>query len=479
MDDEPSWFQHLVWRDADDSARIGANDHISFQQLHLLYEGPDNADGWIVGSHNPDSWTFHDGAFASSSPGSLGRDFNLSESSTIEFDLAWSDAFELLVSIYSDAVDQLEYGNSYMLEFRRDSVNNQVSLRHIDMNRQTPIRNFGSAPLPDPGGKNKVRVTIQSNKDEGTVAVFVDNVLVKRWKDDNGFSATGGGLLFQQMGGANTEVRLSNFRISQWQGRYEPETSVITTNVDVIRFINHDQASGKITAIKDGKVALALGDTVLHIPIQRVTQINFAAAPAVAATRVRGKCAPGFRLAAIFPFNWKNGRTGRFRVGAPFSARWLFSRGKSVNWNLILTTPNRPLPWLATRNLKGSMNKITRLLPCRALFVLAVALSSGAAPATNAPADSLIFRNGDLLYGNLLAIDAPSTVQWQHPDAVQPIDFKQNSIAEIDFPESAHSAAPSNNACRLVLADGDSLEGNLISCDHSALVLQNVVCRSA
>jgi hypothetical protein len=250
----------------------------------VLYEGPDNPDGWIVGSHNPDSWTYRDGAFISGAPGSLGRDFNLTNSSTIEFDLAASDAFEMLVSIYSDAVDHLDFGNSYMVEFRRDQTDDQVSLRHIDMNRQIPIRNFGSAPMPKRAGNGKIRVTIQANKEAGTVAVLVDNTLVKRWKDDSGFISSGGGLLFQELGGPGTEVKLSNFRISQWQGRYEPDTSVLVTNVDVLRFINHDQAAGRITGINGGKLALALGETILQIPMQRVTQINFAAAPAAAAT---------------------------------------------------------------------------------------------------------------------------------------------------------------------------------------------------
>lgn len=250
----------------------------------VLYEGPDNTDGWVIGSHNPDSWTFRDGAFTSGSPGSLGRDFGLTGSSTIEFDLAWNDAFELLVNIYSDAVDHLEYGNSYMLEFRHDQSGNQVNLRHVDIDRQLPLRNFGSAPLPVVAGRNKVRITIQSNKNEGTISVFADNVLVKRWKDDGGFSPSGGGLLFQQLGSMNTQVKLSNFKISQWQGRYEPETAAIVTNIDVVRFINHDQAAGKITGIDAGKLALSLDDTVLQIPIQRVTQINFASAPAAAPT---------------------------------------------------------------------------------------------------------------------------------------------------------------------------------------------------
>ncbi len=247
----------------------------------MLYDGPGDAAGWIIGSHNPESWTFRDGSFISGSPGSLGRNFNLSGSSTVEFDLAWGGLFELLVNIYSDAVDRLEYGNSYVLEFRRDEVN----LRHIDMARQIPLRNFGSVPLPNPAAKNKLHIIIQSNKEEGTVAVFVDNVLAKRWKDENGFSATGGGLLFQQMGGPGAVLKLSNFKISQWQGRYEPETSAVMTNVDVIRFINHDHATGKIAGITGGNVTLALGETLLQIPIQRVTQINFAASPVAAATR--------------------------------------------------------------------------------------------------------------------------------------------------------------------------------------------------
>jgi hypothetical protein len=250
----------------------------------VLYEGPDNGDGWIVGSHNPESWTFRDGSFISSSPGSLGRDFDLTGSSTIEFDMAWSDVFELLVSIYSDAVDHLDFGNSYMLEFRHDQSKNEVSLRHVDMNQQVPLRSFGAAPMPVQPDKSKVRITIQSNKEEGTIAVYVDNVLAKRWKDDNGFTAGGGGVLFQQVGGPNTQVKLSDFRISRWQGRYEPETSSIATNADVIRFINHDQAAGKIAGIDDCRLSLALGDTLLQIPIQRVTQINFAAAPLAAET---------------------------------------------------------------------------------------------------------------------------------------------------------------------------------------------------
>jgi hypothetical protein len=126
------------------------------------------------------------------------------------------------------------------------------------------------------------------------------------------------------------------------------------------------------------------------------------------------------------------------------------------------------------------MNSIARIVPSLAGLALAAALASSApaqlppksSPATNTAPDSLLFRNGDLLYGQLLAIDPPSAVQWRHPDAAQPIEFKPDTIAQIDFPAPTNSAAPSNNACRLLLANGDSLEGALVSCDREAVVLQ-------
>jgi hypothetical protein len=256
----------------------------------VLYDGPADADGWVIGSRHAGSWFFRDGAFISELPGSLGRDFNLSGSSTIEFDLAWRESFALLVDFYCHAVDQLDPDDSCLLDLTRK----EISLRRFDSSRQLPPRNFGSVPWPVPAARNKARITIQLNQEEGTVGVWVDHVPARRWKVQNdsagGSSGPvfggGGGLVFQQEGvGAGSQVRLSNLKISQWEGRYEPEPPGAMTNVDVIRFINHDHAAGKITGIDGGKVTLALGDTVLQIPLQRVTQINFAATPAAASAR--------------------------------------------------------------------------------------------------------------------------------------------------------------------------------------------------
>jgi hypothetical protein len=126
------------------------------------------------------------------------------------------------------------------------------------------------------------------------------------------------------------------------------------------------------------------------------------------------------------------------------------------------------------------MNRIPRTISLLAALALATVLAASAPaqprsespPATNNPSDTLLFRNGDLLYGQLLSIDAQSAVRWRHPDAAEPIDFKPDAIAQIDFPTPKDSTTHSNNPCRLLLADGDTLEGGLVSCDRTSITLQ-------
>ena len=189
------------------------------------------------------------------------------------FDLVWPD-------IYSDMLDHFDYdNNSYMLDFSHE----QVVLQRVRGN--SPPANLGNAPLPNLEGRSKIHVTIHCNKDEGTADVFVDDTLVKRWKDHNGFHANGTGVLFENRIPGST-VKLSNFRISHWEGRFEPQSSSNpSTNADSVCFLNHDKAEGKIAAIKDGKIDLLLEGNLLHVPIERVTQIDLAQASAAAEPR--------------------------------------------------------------------------------------------------------------------------------------------------------------------------------------------------
>ena len=256
------------------------------KKFSILYEGPDGAaDGWKFGNNNyngapANNWRYRDGAFVCNGAGFLGRDFSLTNSSSIEFDLVWGGQFQMLLSIYTDAIDHLDYGvSSYMLTLSPENV----GLQRIQANGMP--NNFGSVALPNPNKKNKLRFEIRANHDEGTVAVFADHILAKRWKDSAGFVGRGTGVLFYAMTSA-AQIRMSNIKVTQWDGKFEPDDSSNTqTNADAVSLINHDKAAGQVRAMKNGKLTLLVGEKTLDIPVARVTQIDLAASNAVVAAR--------------------------------------------------------------------------------------------------------------------------------------------------------------------------------------------------
>jgi hypothetical protein len=101
-----------------------------------------------------------------------------------------------------------------------------------------------------------------------------------------------------------------------------------------------------------------------------------------------------------------------------------------------------------------------------------LALCVAAAPlSAHADADCLSFRDGDVLYGKLLEIQSGSVIRWQHADASEPIDFKPENVAQIDFSPRPLAAGRTDYSCKLWLANGDALAGNLVACEGDALTL--------
>ncbi|HEX3988410.1 MAG TPA: hypothetical protein VHZ30_03195, partial [Verrucomicrobiae bacterium] len=81
-----------------------------------------------------------------------------------------------------------------------------------------------------------------------------------------------------------------------------------------------------------------------------------------------------------------------------------------------------------------------------ALVCLFTSSTRAQSPAsTNKPLDSLFLRDGDMLYGKLLAIDPDQSIHWQHPDASEAIEFKPDVIAKIEFSPLKTTAIQSNS----------------------------------
>jgi len=107
-----------------------------------------------------------------------------------------------------------------------------------------------------------------------------------------------------------------------------------------------------------------------------------------------------------------------------------------------------------------------------ALLFLAAALAAPAADWTNSAPATLLLRNGDSLDGTLLSIDTRQVVRWKHADVAEPIEFKLDSISQLDLRPPAAPDRGTNHPCKALLTQGDALEGSLISCNGETLLLQ-------
>jgi hypothetical protein len=129
-----------------------------------------------------------------------------------------------------------------------------------------------------------MRVAIECDKSEGTISVFINHVLARTWKDCR-FTGGGTGIVFlQRTMFSNATLKLNHLKVSQWEGRCEPENAPPPANSDAMNFVNHDRAAGKIQSIRDGKARLALANAVLDIPLERVTRMEFAGSEVPAET---------------------------------------------------------------------------------------------------------------------------------------------------------------------------------------------------
>jgi hypothetical protein len=296
----------------------------------LIYEGPGDASEWVIGNggqgrvvaqngnfpggfvivgggmvniggvtytsgsqSGAPPWTYRDGAFVNTGQGTLGRDFHLTQSSTIEFDLASTGPFSLMVNLYSPALDKVDLNNGSL----GLALDNNISFRRP---RSTwAPRDLGSASLPDFDKHGSAHITLHCNKEEGSVSLLQDGVEIQRWTDIGNFDAPGGGVVFinqyiNQFNGAS--LKLSHFKVSQWEGRNEPDFAAVSvTNTDTVAFVNRDRACAKVESITDGKLNLQLAGHLLHIPAERVKAISFAQSSAAAEPR------GPWEVRAVFP----------------------------------------------------------------------------------------------------------------------------------------------------------------------------------
>jgi len=293
-----------TWFGADVSAEAASLEGILFSAkgYRLLYEGPDSAEGWKIG-RNSRSWEYRDGAFIANGADLLGRDFGLTGSSTLEFDLGWNGPFSLSITLYAQAIDRFDYSTSAYLIYLGTGA---ISVQRVQAGSGAIM--LGQTQLPEMLRRNKMRFELRCNKEDATISLFADGKFIQRWKDNNqgGFVAKGGGIVFFSQVEPRS-LTLSNIRVAEWDGRYEPDLQAnAPADQDVVFLANRDKVFGKIVSVSEAKATIETKQAKLDIPLARVTQVRFAQnaeAAAGAAGQVRASF-PGGESIAFQLENW-------------------------------------------------------------------------------------------------------------------------------------------------------------------------------
>ncbi|MST93856.1 MAG: hypothetical protein EXS33_01035 [Pedosphaera sp.] len=249
-------------------------------RLSSVFEGPTGPEGWTIKGtggggframrpgREGGSWKFSNGGFTSVGQGSVGRDVKLPAMSNIEFDMSWRGYLQLNLAFYTDTLDGYA-GNCYLLSMNYTSLNLQR------MSRTGDSGSFGQAEVPSLNQKTKAHFSLRVNKEQKTIALLMDGALIKQWTDRGDFAGSGTGLLFNQQG--QGFVRVSNIRVTTWDGKFEESTGkTAKSKDDLVRLVNNDKISGTLKSIKDGKMNFETAFAPLSVPLDRIDQIDLA-----------------------------------------------------------------------------------------------------------------------------------------------------------------------------------------------------------
>jgi hypothetical protein len=249
----------------------------------VVFEGPVGLEGWTIGKvvsaiGDAGEWKYRNGAFYATNAASIARDVNIPDMARIEFDLAWKGVFQLAFAIYTDYMQPINLANKdtepqfsgfYSLQL------NSFSANLLPVKKNDPLRYLGQVSVPAFNQKNAAHVEIRASKPARSVALYVDGQLIKQWIDTEEFAGEGSGVRLVHQG--QGRIRLSHFRVSEWNGQTDEKLMGIPdVKQDVAKLRNGDKVSGDVLSIQDGKMIVSTGGTQLTVPLSRVKQIDLA-----------------------------------------------------------------------------------------------------------------------------------------------------------------------------------------------------------
>jgi hypothetical protein len=126
--------------------------------------------------------------------------------------------------------------------------------------------------------KTSAHIDLRMSKSKHSIALLIDGELVKEWVDQDGFAGSGSAIRFVHQG--QGAVKLSNIKVTEWDGQLEePASPTAHKTSDIAHLRNGDRVPGVIQSIEGGKMKVEGPGSTLDIPMSRVKQIEFVGKP--------------------------------------------------------------------------------------------------------------------------------------------------------------------------------------------------------
>jgi len=250
-----------------------------------IFSGPISLDGWTQGAVNAalvggesGAWKFQNQSFYASKSASIARIVGLPDSARMEFDLAWKGFFYLAIALYTDYLQPVNlltkdtdpnFGGFYSLQI------NNFSVDLLPVKRNEPLRRLGLTVIGTLNQKNSAHFDIRMNKSKRLIALLIDGVLAKSWTDVDSFAGEGKGLRFVHQGQGS--IKLSNIKISEWDGIFDETPAPITGLTQDTTFLRDGTGkAGAIIGLQNGNLVFTTGSQSSELPLDRVRNIQFA-----------------------------------------------------------------------------------------------------------------------------------------------------------------------------------------------------------
>jgi hypothetical protein len=223
-------------------------------------------------------WHYKEGAFYATKSASIARDLSLPDSASLSFDLEWKGFFNIAIALYSEYLQPInlanketepKFGGFYSMQL------NPFSANLLSVVQKDPIRYLGQSAIQAFNQKTSARVDIRMSKEKKIIALLVDGIVARQWLEPDSFSGTGTAVRFVHQG--QGAVKISNIKVSEWDGQFEEAPSITLGNKqDLAKLRNGDKVGGKLKAIQNGKMTFEANGLPLDVPLTRVKQIEIA-----------------------------------------------------------------------------------------------------------------------------------------------------------------------------------------------------------